>query len=662
MSPPAAPEDGAMRCCACLFELPKGVSLLPQDVPLSSTFKPNSPKDNEHMVSPQLLGDSIRRGCLACSRLKAALKEHYEPLKIEVEDMYWDNGGFYVAPRMDAWDAFTLAADDYSSLYDYRQSSATTQGYHPYLGKYGVPSGDTSSEKALGHLRGWLSRCEEHHSHCGGLEPKVMPHRVIEIQDYKTPRVRVIDSRDMHEKYVCLSHRWCPETKVASLLRGNFADYTERVPDAALYPLLKDTILIAGILSVKFLWIDCLCIIQDDPEDWNIEASTMAAIYENAFLTISASGWEGGNSLFDRFPPHYAQLNSPGTTDVFVRPQLEHPVWRRPEHHCEFSTSPEYPLARRAWVYQERTLSKRNIHYTRQELVWECMESIKCECKSNYAPMGNTSSAVVPFKQFPLRDYFMSPWHSIVATFSMLDLTFGGDRLPSLSGVAKRYGNHHGLTYLAGMWQESLKRDFFWRRGVSPLAPRLRPNFSPTWSWASITGHAFPDDGLDFRRHENPCEFLTFHGHDVEAVPGGDEFGKLLKANLYVSGPVLFGTLAYAQSLSNPKLRDLDRCNFYWEQTMYTFHTDYDYTAQGPDYISSGEPIACLLLHVHHDSGRRNLAPNMVPTTGIVLRPVKGLKLTFERIGFFHGTPFPDFSGTALEGGKIAKDIHITLI
>lgn len=644
--------------------LPKEALSLPQDTPLSSAFKPNFTKNNEHEVSLDLLGESGNRGCSVCIYLKAAIMEYYGAN--EVEDITWTPGGFYVGPTMDSWDTFALAGDNDALPKDGMNSSLEAQSYHPYLGRFDIPCGDTGSKKALDRLRKWLSRCTDEHTHCGEADPKSMPHRVLEIEDCKTARVRLIDSRDMREKYACLSHRWCPETVIASLLQGNFEEYTQRVPDTALYALLRDAVLIAGLAGLRFIWIDCLCIIQDDSNDWTTEAATMASVYENAFLTIASSGCDNSSTLFSKAPQSFVtEIKPPGSVSVLVRPQLQHPVWRRADHYCEFSTAPEYPLMSRAWVYQERMLSRRTVHFTRQELVWECVESIWCECDSGYAPLSDTSSVNIPLKHFPLRDYFRAPWGNIVAAFTKLNLTFGSDRLPALSGVAKRYGQYHGLTYLAGLWKEILERDFFWAlraRSLSDgdLGPRPEPRFAPTWSWASVKGFTCVlgrenSDG-------NPCEFLTFHGHDIEAVPGGDGFGKLLKAQLYVSGPVIFGTLLYPASWENPKsMRDLERCHFQMGQEVFKFQVDYDFTFPGPNFIHSGEQIACLLVHSEGTMPRRNGLLGPPKANGIVLRPVQGLELTFERIGHIGGSLYaaaPD-AAYALER---AQNLRITLV
>jgi hypothetical protein len=47
--------------------------------------------------------------------------------------------------------------------------------------------------------------------------------------------------------------------------------------------------MLASGLGIQYLWIDSLCIIQEDPQDWNIEAGKMAEIYTNSFLNVAGA-------------------------------------------------------------------------------------------------------------------------------------------------------------------------------------------------------------------------------------------------------------------------------------------------------------------------------------------------------------------------------------
>ncbi|KAI8629693.1 heterokaryon incompatibility protein-domain-containing protein [Xylariaceae sp. FL1651] len=635
-----------LRCAGCLFELLPQICSIPEDIPIEATFKPNFPRDDEHQVDLALLDRTSQRGCSTCYSIRSVVVDYYGSR--DVEDITWMRGGFYVGPMMESWDIFTLADDDDYISYRNISSSSRSLTAHPYLGKYSFPSGDTISETALKRFRSWLSKCSEEHSHCGGCEPMPMPHRVIEIQDCRKPCVRLVDSRDMTGEYACLSHRWCPATVESSLVRKNLSLYRDMVPCHALYPVLKDAIFVAGLAGLRYIWIDCLCILQDDAEDWNIEAATMASVYENASLTIAASGCDSMQGLFYKSSLDSAtQINTAGKESVYIRPLLKHPVWRQTGDATEFSFDHDYPLMSRGWVFQERTLSKRMIHFTKQELVWECIQNIWCECKSTYAPWSGDSAVAIDFSGLlRKRNLVESPWDKIVATFTKMDLTFAGDRLPALSGIARRFGEYHGYNYLAGLWEQTIEWDFFWGRGISDVAPRPRPRLAPTWSWTSITGHTIILSHMQSRSVPGlkPCEFLTFHYHDIKGAVGADAYGKLDKALLHVSGPVVHGSLTYPSSWRSATDRKVfGRCEFSVNKTKFNFQTDYDFTIEGPDYLSSGQAIACLLTHGEPVNYGKDAKIGITKAQGIILRTLEGEELSYERIGYLGAT----YSGDA---------------
>lgn len=96
--------------------------------------------------------------------------------------------------------------------------------------------------------------------------------------------------------YVALSHCQGHHPFVAttkSTLRARKAG----VAWTQLSKTFQDAIILTRDLGVDFVWIDSLCIIQDDAEDWAREASQMASIYRNGYITIAAtwaaSGQEG---------------------------------------------------------------------------------------------------------------------------------------------------------------------------------------------------------------------------------------------------------------------------------------------------------------------------------------------------------------------------------
>lgn len=136
----------------------------------------------------------------------------------------------------------------------------------------------------------------------------------------------------------------------------------------------------------------------------------------------------------------------------------------------------EHPLLSRAWVYQERKLSARMVHFTRNQLLWECKTVKETESGREY---------------LSLHDRVASSWHSIINEYSGLHLTFDQDRLPAIAAIVEdEMKVRRNDTYIAGMWRETLLTDLTWQRYKHPQHPRPC-RAAPSWSWASIDGGVY---------------------------------------------------------------------------------------------------------------------------------------------------------------------------
>ena len=160
--------------------------------------------------------------------------------------------------------------------------------------------------------------------------------------------------------------------------------------------VVRDAIEICRILSITYLWLDSLCIIQDDSSDWVTESANMAAVYANAALTISAtSAPEEEAGIFRERPKPFVlrgEDDSGVPYRVHVREALSHPgfcgQFNNPDVHPGVFSShtvkePDYskvPLLGRAWCMQERFLSPKVLHFTSNEMILECATRLYCEC------------------------------------------------------------------------------------------------------------------------------------------------------------------------------------------------------------------------------------------------------------------------------------------
>jgi hypothetical protein len=402
---------------------------------------------------------------------------------------------------------------------------------------------DSASDLGLSLVKDWVQNCLANHTDCCQAGPFQLPTRVLDIGVHNGD-IRLYSSPGEKAHYLALSHCWglnqpC-KTTIANIEERKISIQFESLPKT-----YQDTITVARSLNVRFIWIDSLCIIQDNVSDWQRESASMSAVYKNALLTIAAarSADINGSCFAPRPPSVISQMmvlpsadNDGDDLKIFFRkPILTHSVFSYGFHDADAS---QFPLEDRAWCFQERILPTRIVHYTNEELVWECNGPNECEC-------GVMQSG----KQEPsLREHFRalldeeSPdraeiWMELITKCSKRKLSFESDRLHTISGLAKSLQERGFGEYLAGLWKESLPRQLLWS-----ASGRRTPLYrAPTWSFASVEATSI----LDCCDKIMPSE-KTMHLQVLQAsvVPAGeDPRGPVCDGSIRVSGPLQLGTV-----------------------------------------------------------------------------------------------------------------------
>ena len=212
----------------------------------------------------------------------------------------------------------------------------------------------------------------------------------------------------------------------------------------------------------------------------------MCSVYEQSFLMISAThGADGDAGCFveiaddDRSHKVHA-TTSCGTPVILMR--------KSQSHHVDFANSCLYEQSpfTRAWALQERLLAPRIIHYTKNEVIWECSSSACCECKKMPDwPLENLklSTTATLNNSANVRE-MAAQWRWLVMNYGSRELTRPSDILPALSGLAQKFSR--GLVlgdYVAGLWANDLLDGLLW---VSVDGVRPGRFLAPSWSWASV--------------------------------------------------------------------------------------------------------------------------------------------------------------------------------
>jgi hypothetical protein len=204
-----------------------------------------------------------------------------------------------------------------------------------------------------------------------------LPTRVLDVGRTRDSDSVRLFCRDQNKTtpatYIALSHRWGnpEEHRPFCTTRSNIAEFEKGIDYGRLPKTFQDAIRITRNLGVRFLWIDSLCIIQDDPDDWKAESQLMEAVFSSAYCTIAATCASGStDGIFKARPPRdCVTLWTAGKPAVYVCESID-----------DFQVDvEESELQNRGWVLQERALSSRTIHYTKRQAYWECGEGVRTE-------------------------------------------------------------------------------------------------------------------------------------------------------------------------------------------------------------------------------------------------------------------------------------------
>jgi Heterokaryon incompatibility protein (HET) len=272
----------------------------------------------------------------------------------------------------------------------------------------------TKSKDTLNLALEWIKDCAQH-QRCKITGDQQLPTRILDVGRSRSDEIVLRETVNQNGRYLCLSYCWGGE-KFINTTRENIESHKKRIPWAMMPRTFQDAVEIARELEINYIWIDALCIVQDDRQDWEREAAKMAAIYHNSFLTIAATA--AASPMAGLFCTH-AQIN---ISSVSV--QLVHHFPNSPTD----DTSNRFPLLGRAWTYQERMLAPRVLHFGQKEIVWECFNTRRCECggKEGYfigevskSHFYNTITRSIS-GDFQTREQL---WRQIVVAYSPLALT-----------------------------------------------------------------------------------------------------------------------------------------------------------------------------------------------------------------------------------------------
>jgi hypothetical protein len=544
----------------------------------------------------------------------------------------------------------------------------------------GRPIQDNPLQDAgLSTARGMIKNCLSSHLRCRQPKPTTLPKRVLDLllgPDSKSVVLKESEwnedeQRYEHGEYVALSHVW-GLGKGPRTTKDTLTAHLKGIEWSALPRTLQEAIVLTRAMGIRYLWIDSLCLVQDDVQAKLEESVRMDEIFGNAFLTIAATSATDSSSqpLFPAKTQAFkvqATDNKGQLSKVYVREQPSHYSFKAPfdegshmnEWELPFNMSEEAnlhtPLLKRAWAYTERLLSPRVLHFTKSEMILECREGYSCECgriddstfdsrttdsikqefgriiteannrsqtNGNGAHMdrridgmtsqlSGTTIASSSAELLRKREDALQLWSYIITEFTARNMTYD-ERLIAIAGIAKALLPAMQSGYIAGQWTFSTL-SLLWYPNDSTRCRRpksMEGQNIPSWSWASCEGSPIFCDNASAM--DLACR-ASFGPKGKRASAWSPIQGEPLSLSAAMVAEVTFHAAPAAQQQTYTLVKNRIAVDF----------TPDIVPPRGEDALQDGETLVCVLISMTYRTS----------ITGLVLKPADNN--TYRRVGRF---------------------------
>lgn len=303
-----------------------------------------------------------------------------------------------------------------------------------------------------------------------------------------SPLLKLAQTVGLTGQYAALSHCWGGYGGLRTY-KSSLQDHMNSIEATLLSRTVADAVAITRGLGLQYLWVDTLCIVQDDTADWKAEAATMDLVYRNAVVTIAASSAKDGRGgcLLQSSSPTPVKVpltvtTSKNTTSIMFKP-----------HSGSIAEGFENsPLSERGWCLQEAILSRRILHFRQDRVIWQCKESLTAEDYANLRQDPDETTTVHrihSFSKLPVTPS-LNDWFNVVEDYSRRRLTVSRDKLYAMRGLSNFFRSSLGDIYLDGLWLTGIHSCLLWISATGEMQEPPSPR-APTWSWAALDGSVY---------------------------------------------------------------------------------------------------------------------------------------------------------------------------
>ncbi|KAF2966463.1 hypothetical protein GQX73_g7085 [Xylaria multiplex] len=373
---------------------------------------------------------------------------------------------------------------------------------HNKISRWSLPatSGDTSTKPNFTNLktfsvappsfewdiaRRWKAVCEKEHRACRENATGKLPinFRLVDVE-----LESIVDAHiEPYPPFVSLSYVWGTDLSNEITARHDNLSFLKQPGSLRHLPrTITHAMEVCKQLGERYLWVDRLCIVQDDKKDKYGQIRSLEAIYSRATIVIVAACGDSIHSglagIHGEFPRDAHQI--PTTIFGFTMANKLN----------DFGKATQSSWNERGWTYQEAVLARRKLYFTPAEIWFECVEDIQRENMFSAdpvspKPLGNCLRVRDSSESSPIRDNY-EDYRRHVEHYSRRILTYPSDVYHAFNGVEDAFYSEGGTIF--GLPEPDFNRALLWYPYDWPNIQERRPGnemILPSWSWASLIGH-----------------------------------------------------------------------------------------------------------------------------------------------------------------------------
>ena len=365
------------------------------------------------------------------------------------------------------------------------------------------------------------------------------PLRLIAINPDDNSPLKLVrrDSTVNTPEYAALSYCWGKSLQLRTT-KASLSRFTEEIPSELVPKTWADAIHIARALQIPHIWIDALCIVQDDEAEWQQEAGHMSDIYQGSMLTIAAA--QSADSSQGCFPS-----NGLENGDLFFHTRLDGSDGRSNlvrfyRGDVRNGATNGTAISSRGWTLQEQLLSPRLVHCVQPEIHWQCRAGHQAQSGLSFEPAAALKGGNILVPHHGLRagdQQYRSAWRRIVESYSLREFSYSRDRIPAIAGITQYFSTALDDVPILGLWRKSFAKDLAWLRGGGP--PQMSDTAGlPSWTWLTCQGCVLYRNGDRYTDGDmEVAEHLELLGWDVQ-WQGVPLTSPVSSARARVKGPV----------------------------------------------------------------------------------------------------------------------------